>query len=286
MKVKGKLVIIGGAEDRVDEHEQEAEKNNKQLNRFKILKELLPADQMDKKIEVVTTASSEPDEMETMYQDTFNAIGYKNIGFLHIKDRFEAAQEANCARIKNAAVVFFTGGDQFRLTTILEGTPFFDIIKDKYQHDTCFTVAGTSAGAMAMSQIMICGGGTGQTKVDDDLQTSTGLGLLQNCIIDTHFIERGRYSRLSHAVVTHPACLGIGLGEDTALIIHQGIDATCRGSGMVVIIDGKNIEQSTTSEAKKHVPLFVENLKVHLISDDCSINLLTRKLKAPYETVQ
>jgi len=148
-------------------------------------------------------------------------------------------------------------------------------------HDEGFIVAGTSAGAMVMSEIMICGGGTGEALLGADLHTASGLGLLSNCIIDTHFIKRGRFSRLAHAIVINPANLGIGLGEDTALIIHNGNEAECRGSGMVVLIDGANIEQTNISEAEEDSPVYVENLKVHLLTENCRVNLETRKMTAP-----
>lgn len=287
MNPKGKLLIIGGAEDRSDGNDAEVAENKNQFERFKILKELLPEDVHSKgKIEIITTASSEPEEMAKMYKKTFNDIGYRNIGFLYIKNKMQAREEEYCDRIKNARAVFFTGGDQLTISTILGGTPLAAIIKDKYLHDKGFIVAGTSAGAMVMSEIMICGGGEGEALLGADLHTASGLGLLRNCIIDTHFIKRGRFSRLAHAVVINPANLGIGLGEDTALIIHNGNEAECRGSGMVVLIDGMFIEQTNISEAEKDSPVYVENLKVHLLTENCSINFETRKMKAPSVTLQ
>lgn len=281
MTPKGKLLIIGGAEDRSDGTQTEATENKEHFERFKILRELLPPGNTKGKIEVVTTASAEPGEMEKMYKKTFRDIGFQNVGFIYIKDKMQAREEENCKRIKEARAVFFTGGDQLKISTIIGGTPFAGIIKDKYLHDKAFIVAGTSAGAMVMSEIMICGGGTGEALLGADLHTASGLGLLTNCIIDTHFIKRGRFSRLAHAVIINPANLGIGLGEDTALIIHDGIEAECRGSGMVVLIDGADIEQTNIGEAEDECPVYVENLRVHLITENCRVNLETRKMTAP-----
>jgi len=285
MTPKGKLLIIGGAEDRSDGTEKEVLESEVKSERFKILKELLPSGNSKGKIEVVTTASAQPEEMEKMYKKTFKDIGYQNVGFLYVKDKMQARKEEICSRIKEARAVFFTGGDQLRISTILGGTPIAGIIKDKYLHDEGFIVAGTSAGAMVMSEIMICGGGTGEALLGADLHTASGLGLLRNCIIDTHFIKRGRFSRLAHAIVINPANLGIGLGEDTALIIHDGNEAECRGSGMVVLIDGANIEQTNISEAEEDCPVYVENLKVHLLTENCRVNLETRKMTAPCPTL-
>lgn len=281
MAPKGKLLIIGGAEDRDDGSEERMKEDNEQFERFKILKELLPKSNSDGIIEVISTASSVPQEMERMYAKTFNEIGFKNIGFLRITNKMEARDEAYCERIKAANAVFFTGGDQLRISTIIGGTPIETALKDKYLNDKEFVIAGTSAGAMVMSEIMICGGGTGEALLGADLHTASGLGLLGNCIIDTHFIKRGRFSRLAHAIIINPRNLGIGLGEDTALIIHNGSEAECRGSGMVVLIDGACIGQTNISEADENCPVYVENLKVHLITENCRVDLNARKMSAP-----
>lgn len=281
MEPKGKLLIIGGAEDRDDGSEQHMREDNQQFERFKILKELLPKSHSSGKIEVVSTASSSPEEMERMYEKTFSEIGFKEIGFLRIMNKMEAREEVYCERIKSAKAVFFTGGDQLRISTIIGGTPVETALKEKYLNDEQFVVAGTSAGAMVMSEIMICGGGTGEALLGSDLHTASGLGLLSNCMIDTHFIKRGRFSRLAHPIIINPRNLGIGLGEDTALIIHNGSDAECRGSGMVVLIDGACIGQTNISEADENCPVYVENLKVHLLTENCRVDLNSRKMSAP-----
>jgi cyanophycinase len=281
MTPKGKLLIIGGAEDREDGAELEMEEKSEQFERFKVLKELLPGGHIDGKIEVISTASSTPEEMEKMYKETFSEIGYQNVGFLRITNKMEARNELFCERVKAANAVFFTGGDQLRISTIIGGTEIGTVLKDKYLEDEHFIIAGTSAGAMVMSEIMISGGGTGEALLGSDLQTASGLGFLGGCIIDTHFIKRGRFSRLAHAIVINPRNLGIGLGEDTALIIHNGNEAECRGSGMVVLIDGANICQTNISEAGQSCPVYVENLKVHLLTENCRVNLETRKMTAP-----
>ena len=291
MNARGKLLIIGGAEDRIDKDKKESTENTNQPERFTILKALLPASHQDRYIEVITTASAEPEEMEIMYKETFHKIGYTNVGFLGIKDKSEAADEEICKRLKDAAAVFFTGGDQYMLSNIFSGTRSCEIIKERYQHDAGFIVAGTSAGAMAMSHTMICGGGLGETDLNAELRTASGLGLLQNCIIDTHFVERGRFSRLAHAVTVNPTKLGIGLGEDTALMIQNGSAAVCLGSGMVVIIDGTAVDQPANDqhiiyEADGKNPAYVGNLKVHMLTENCMIDLHTHKLKTQFATAQ
>lgn len=279
MNPKGNLLIIGGAEDKVGEP-PDINEQMKEFTRYEILRELLP-NCKNKKIEVITTASEIQDEVKKTYQKVFHAIGYTNVGFIPINERIEAQDDEYLDRAKKASAVFFTGGDQFRLSTILGGTPFIDIIKHKYIHEQDFTVAGTSAGAMVMSTVMIASGGLTEALIYRNITISAGLGFLNGCIIDTHFIKRGRFGRLAHAIVMNPEQLGIGLGEDTALLIKNGTDAECRGSGMVVIIDGRYIHQTNIATVEEGEPVFVENLKVHLLVHGCHFSIKTRKLAKP-----
>ncbi|MDI1352318.1 MAG: cyanophycinase [bacterium] len=277
---KGTLLIIGGAEDKVGQPPDIIEQM-KEFTRYEILSELRPHSK-NKKIEIVTTGSEVQDEVKKTYQKVFREIGYNNLGFIPIKARDEAIKKKYLSRAEDAGVIFFTGGDQFRLSTILGGTPFVDIIKQRYMDDPDFIVAGTSAGAMVMSSVMIMGGGLTEALVYKNLHTSSGLGLLPMCIIDTHFIRRGRFGRLAHAIIMNPEQLGIGLGEDTALIIKNGSDAECRGSGMVVIIDGKHISQTNITTVQEGEPVYVENLKVHLLVKRCHFSIDQRELVNPF----
>ncbi len=279
MYPKGKLLIIGGAEDKVDAQPDIMDQMN-EFTRYEILSELLSTSQ-NRKIEIITTGSEVPDEVKKMYQKVFHEMGYTNLGFLSITERSEARKKAYLTRAEEAGVVFFSGGDQFRLSTILGGTPIVDIIKRRYMHDNDFVVAGTSAGAMAMSTVMISQGGLTEALIYRNLMTSAGLGLLPECIIDTHFIKRGRFGRLAHAIIMNPEKLGVGLGEDTALIIKKGSEAECRGSGMVVIIDGRNVGQTNITTVKEGESVFVENLRVHLLVKGCRFSISTRKLANP-----
>jgi cyanophycinase len=281
MTPKGKLLIIGGAEDKGGDETPEMADYNKEFEHFEILKELLPKGKRDHKIEIITTASSIPGEIQKAYSKAFKKIGYSQIGFMHIDTKEGARSEEYAKRLEQAGAVLFSGGDQFHISTVIGGSKVGDLIMDKYTHDKDFIVAGTSAGAMALTGIMIWEGGTEEALIDKDLKTSAGLGLLKHCIVDTHFIKRGRFGRLSHAVIINPAELGIGLGEDTALLIRKGTEATCYGSGMVVIIDGKEIAQTNITDADSGCPVYVENLKVHLLVKGCKFSLSERKLYQP-----
>jgi cyanophycinase len=275
---KGKLLIIGGAEDKGGDDTPDMVYENDEASHLEILKELLPK-KKGNCIEVITTASEEPDEVKKTYHKAFKKIGYDYVGFMDIRTKEEARCEEYEKRIAKCGTVLFTGGDQFRISTIIGGTPIEQMIKDKYMHEADFIVAGTSAGAMALPEIMIWDGGVNEALIDNDLKTSSGLGLLKHCIVDTHFIKRGRFGRLAHAIVINPAELGIGLGEDTALVIRRGTEATCYGSGMVVIIDGKHITHTNIAEVEYGCPIYVDNLKVHILAKGCKFSLEQREFK-------
>ena len=275
MKPKGKLLIIGGAEHKGDET-LDMEVKNIKFRRYELLRELLISKK--KSIEIVTTGSHVPHEVRESYENVFKKIGYHSPGFIPIQNKMESDDEEYLQRVKNAAAVFFSGGDQFRISSILGGTSFIDIIKDRYLHDRSFLVAGTSAGAMVLSTIMITGGGLEEALISRDVQIAAGLGFLDGCIVDTHFIKRGRFSRLAHAVIMNPTQLGVGLGEDTALIIKNGYEAECKGSGMVVIIDGSKIKRTNIDEAGPGEPVYVDNLSVDLLVKGCRFSFKTRKL--------
>jgi len=276
MKAKGKLLIIGGAEHKINDDRKPA----RYFEPFEILKELTPRCK-NQIIEVITTGSMVPEVMRSLYHEAFVHIGYPDPGFLPIQDKMQARDPEFIERVKAAHVIFFTGGDQFRLSTILGGSKVIDIIKRRYEEDENFVVAGTSAGAMAMSSVMITDGGKQEVLIDADLKTSSGLSILHDCIVDTHFIKRGRFGRLAHAITINPDQLGIGLGEDAALVIREGSEAECRGSGTVVIIDGRYIRQTNVSRALPNEPIFVENLKVHLLVRGCRFSIRTRRLYKP-----
>ena len=278
MKPKGTILIIGGAEDRVDNKNDGHRESNNQYEKFEILKELIPKNGKKGTIEVIGTASGIADEMADMYFKAFKEIGFSDVGFIDIKDKVEAREPKFCEKVEKAHAVLFSGGDQFKLSSILGGTDTLEVIKEKYLKDKDFIVSGTSAGAMAIPKLMIYEGGKHEAMLKEDLKIASGLGIFDLCIVDTHFIKRGRFGRLAHAVVMNPEALGIGLGEDTALIIKNGYDAECRGSGMVVIIDGNEILTTNVTEIEDNDPIFVENLKVDLLVKGNKFSIKERKM--------
>lgn len=277
---KGRLLIIGGAEDKGVE-KLPMQSDNPNFEEMEILKCLVTGKVSNPRIEVITTASNEPEKQKRAYRRAFDKIGYKNIGFINIQDKKEARKEEFVDRVKKAKTVLFAGGDQLKLSTILGGTVFSDAIRDKYFTDKDFTVAGTSAGAAVIPEVMIQRGGSYEALIESDLKTGGGIGLVEGCIIDTHFIKRGRFSRLAHSIIRNPGHIGIGLGEDTAIIIKKGHEAECLGSGMVVIIDGRDIEETNINEAEDDSAVYVDNLRVHLLVKGCKFDLLTYQLEYP-----
>lgn len=275
MNPKGKLLIIGGKEDR-DDTDVEMKDKNREFTSLEILK-LLTSDK-NRRIEVITTASSEPEGMRDTYQKTFDEIGYTDFGFMHIS---REQSDEDLDRLKKAGVIFFTGGDQSRICKELKDTPANKLLIEKYQDEEDFLIAGTSAGAMCMPEIIIDEAEDGEAMLKGDIKLGSGLNLLPGCIVDTHFIHRGRFGRLSHAVIIRQDCLGIGLGEDTALLIEDGYRATCKGSGMTVVIDPKNISRTNIDRVEKGDPVFAENLIVHLYTDGCSFDLRQDEEGAP-----
>lgn len=275
---KGTLLIIGGGEDKGDDETPEMESKSRDFKHFEILELLLEG---NKRIDIITTGSEMQDDVKKKYNQAFDKLGFEDIGFIPIQNKSEARLKKYISQVEKSDVIFFSGGDQFRLSTILGGTPLIDVISKRYFEDKNVVVAGTSAGAMVMSRIMINDGGTNEALLKNDTKTSSGFGLLDYCIIDTHFIHRGRFGRLAHAIIINPDQLGVGLGEDTALIVTNGKDAECLGSGMVVIIDGSEMGQSNINEVKDDHNIFVENLKVHLLVKGCRFDLKTRKLANP-----
>jgi len=280
MTPKGTALVIGGSEQRGDGNDPEMKVKNKDSADFEILKQLIPNAGKKGTIEIITTASDIPGDMAKMYEKAFSKLGFKDVGYMKVQTKEEAREEKYCKRVEKAHAVLFTGGDQFRLSAILGGTPINAKLKERFLHDKDFIVAGTSAGAMVLPAIMIYDGVVHEALMKPDIHLSSGLGIFDTCIIDTHFIKRGRFARLVNAVVINPELLGIGLGEDTALKI-TGYNAECFGSGSVIVIDGREIGQTNIADVDEETPIYVENLKVHLLTTGCRISLKERKLFDP-----
>ena len=269
MNPKGKLIVIGGAVDKGSFTEKNFDKQvEKNLNFFEagILKRLIVESKHKENshIEIITTASKIPKDVGPEYAKAMEYLGAKNVHVLHIENREEALAEENIERIKKADVVMFTGGDQLRLTSILGGTAIHDLILEKYNNEE-FIYAGTSAGAAAASNSMIYQGSSSEALLKGEVKITSGLGLIDHVIIDTHFVHRGRIGRLFQAVVGNPRTLGIGLGEDTGLLI-KGHSMEAIGSGLIILVDGRHIKDTNLTQVEMGTPISIKNMVVHVMS--------------------
>lgn len=270
MMPKGKLIIIGGAVDKGSFTENAfAEKVDENLNFFEkgILKRIIDESKHQKlsRIEIVPTASKIPDLVGSEYAKAFGHLGAQNVGVINIENREEALDLVILDRIKKADVIFFTGGDQLRLTSIFGGTAIHDLLLQKYNEED-FLYVGTSAGAACASKNMIYQGSSHEALLKGEIKITSGLGFIDNVIIDTHFVQRGRIGRLFQAVVGNPKTLGIGLGEDTGLLIKQGDSMEALGSGLVIIVDGRHILDTNITDVALGEPISIKNLVVHVMS--------------------
>ena len=261
---KGKLIAVGGAEDKgTDLESGEIYRNNLNFFELGILRRVVEeAGGPSSRIEVVTTASMIPYEVGENYLNAFGKIGCTNVGVIHIRNRQDTMDDEYMERIRQCDAVMFTGGNQLRLSVTDGGTEFLSVLKRRYMEEE-FLVAGTSAGAMAMSQTMIYEGNATRAHLKGEVKMTTGLGFIGSIIIDSHFEKRGRFGRLAQAVATNPSAIGIGLGEDTGMLITEGNKMEAIGSGLVIIIDGHDILHSNIADIPDGNPVSLENLKVH-----------------------
>jgi len=261
---KGKLIAIGGAEDKgTDLEAGEVYRSNLNFFELGILRRVVQeAGGPGARIEIITTASTIPMEVGENYRNAFGKIGCENVDIMHVRTRQDTLNKDYLQRIKTCDAVMFSGGNQLRLSVTDGGTEFLAIMARRYMNEN-FLIAGTSAGAMAMSKTMIYEGNATRAHLKGEVKITTGLGFIDSVIIDSHFEKRGRFGRLAQAVATNPSCIGIGLGEDTGMLITGGDKMEAIGSGLVVIIDGHDILHNNIGDIPDSNPISIENLKVH-----------------------
>ena len=283
---KGKLIIIGGSVDRGSFSESKDDlKRNLMFFEKGILKRITTESLKNNlsKIEIITTASNIPEEVGEEYINAFAQLDVMNVSVLNIKTREEANAPENIERLQVADVVVFTGGDQLRLTSIFGGTAFHYLLLEKYQNEE-FIISGTSAGAAASSNNMIYQGNSHEALSKGEVKITGGLGFINNVIIDTHFVQRGRIGRLLYACASNPINLGIGLGEDTGLLIVNGNNMEAIGSGLVMLVDGTHMKDTNISDVEIGEPVSIENLIVHVMSLGDHYDLKLKKLTIHHPT--
>jgi len=256
---EGILVIIGGHED----HEGERV----------ILKEVASHVENGRLV-LATVASHEPEGYLEKYRSVFTELGVSSVDELYLDERGEAVDENKIAVLNHTKAVFFSGGDQLRITSLIGDTPIYDLVHEIYQSGGI--IAGTSAGASAMSETMLVRGTNASSFRIGELSMAPGLGLLPNVIIDQHFAERGRIGRLIGAVSQNPRVLGIGVDEDTAIVLQRR-QFSVIGSGAVYLVDAGDVTHSNITEASTDEALSIYDLKLHVLSSGDAFNLDTRR---------
>ncbi|WP_128546617.1 cyanophycinase [Larkinella soli] len=279
MIVKGTLIAIGGNEDkgtrRKPLHVQDTPHHFVSSGiLYRVVSEIKNP---KSSLEVITTASSIPEKVGSTYLRAFRKLGHARTDVLPITSREEADAPEVLERIAKAGAVMFSGGDQFKLTSVFRDTAFARLIHERYLQDT-FVIAGTSAGAMAMSDLMIYPAEEKTGRPSTSVPLYSGLALVHEAIIDTHFLVRGRFRRLAVAVAENPTHIGIGLEEDTGIIIRKGNKLETIGSGLVTLIDGRSLQESNYTVARASHDIFIENMLVHILRHGNNFTLRDMKI--------
>jgi cyanophycinase len=262
----GTLVIIGGKENKGEEEPDNKEKPS-DFVKLQVLEAFRKhIHKKDPVVEVITTAAGDGADTFRRYKIVFEKLGITQVGHIHHTDRKEVLDDQLEERVKNADAFFFSGGDQLKLTAMYGGTSFLTQIKERYIHER-ICIAGTSAGAMALSTPMIYAGNEEVQELGGAIKVTTGLEFLKDVCIDTHFVHRGRFVRMAQVIVTNPTCIGLGIEEDTAVIVENGKNLTVVGTGMVIIIEGFAIEHTNIEAFTSDKPVTIRNITMHILAD-------------------
>jgi cyanophycinase len=257
----GQLVIIGGAEDREGE--------------CKILREFVRrAGGLHARIAVMTVATGLPREVGEDYTRIFERLGVESVTVVDTADREDATDPVALEAIQKATGVFFTGGNQARITELLKDTKLDTAIHKRFAEG--IVVAGTSAGAAMMPDTMIVEGEAETNPRMEVARMDRGMGFLPNVVVDQHFAQRGRLGRLLSALAQQPANLGFGIDENTAIAIN-GKDLEVIGEGAVTIVDMANITHTNVEGLLKDEPLALCNATLHILPHGYKFDLERRQ---------
>lgn len=259
----GPLIAIGGHED-------------KEGDRV-ILREVARRVQGGRLV-LATIASHEPRGYLEAYQKGFAGLGVGDLVELYVNDRGETHDADKLSLFDGAAGVFFSGGDQLRIASQIGDTPIERKVREI--HAAGGLIAGTSAGASVMSETMLVGGSSSESHRIGDLNMAPGLGLIRDAIIDQHFAERGRIGRLLGAVAHNPRLLGVGIDENTAIIV-EGSRFAVLGAGAVYVVDGEEVTQSNITEARTATALSLHDVRLHVLATGDAFDLGQRAPLGP-----
>ncbi len=265
--VRGPLVAIGGAEDKTRE--------------TAILRRVVEfSGKSSPVVGVITTASAIPDEVFAEYAAAFTSLGAAEVLDIRVRDRGDAATDVFVDMIRRSDVIFISGGDQMRLTNIFGGSRALEALRTRHAEGA--VVAGTSAGAACQSTTMVYGGPADDSLRKGAVKMTAGFGLVDGMIIDTHFLERGRFSRLMEVGATNPECLGVGLGEDAA-VLFDGDLIRAFGPGHIILVDSSSISESNVFELDEGEAVSVHNVTMHALVDGYGYRLSDRRVLGPAE---
>lgn len=257
----GNLIIIGGAEDKE--------------NRKDILKKVCSYIDCNNDLLIIATVATEyPKEVAFKYKKVFTSLNVKNIAVLDITSREDAYESKNLEMINNAKLIFFTGGDQLRITSLIGGTPIFEKLKEKLNDGTY--IVGTSAGASVMSNTMILEGKDEEAPKKSSIEMSPGFGFIKGVVIDQHFDQRGRIGRLLSIIAQNPEVLGIGIDENTAIIANYKDEIQVIGEGAVYFVDGSNITYTDVCDQNADKVLSIFNVKLHVLKNKDKFSILNK----------
>ena len=261
---RGWIVPIGGAENK--------ENDRAILERFVAVSGGEQAD-----IVVIPTASR-MHETGPRYESLFRELGAARVDVMDFDTRRDCQEPNRLQRLEEASGIFFTGGNQLRLTTLLGGTPVATVIRRRNANGV--TVGGTSAGASILSEHMIAFGDEGSSVISGSVRLAPGLGLTNRFVIDQHFRQRDRLGRLITALAYNPFAIGIGLDEDTAVFIGPDETLEVEGSGGVTVVDAADLSFSSIDNVSEGQPVCMLGLKVHILVAGATFNLQTRVASA------
>ena len=256
---RGWIIPIGGAENK--------ENDRRILERF-----VRVSGGPDADIVVIPTASR-MHETGARYEQVFNDIGARRVSVMDFDTRRDCHEAGRLERLDQASGIFFTGGNQLRLTTLLGGTPVAKLIRTRNAHGV--TVGGTSAGASILSEHMIAAGDEGSSLIAGSVRLAPGLGLTNRIIIDQHFRQRERLGRLLTALAYNPFAIGVGLDEDTAAFISPEEILEVEGSGGVTILDGGDVSHTSIDKVGDGQPVCMLGLRLHILVAGATFNLST-----------
>lgn len=256
---EGPLIIIGGHEDKEGD---------------RVILKAVAERLRGGKLVLATIASRAPEGYLAEYRKAFSGLGVAELVELYVEGRATTQDAEKLAVLEGAAGVFFSGGDQLRISSQIGDTPIEKRIREIWRGGG--VLAGTSAGASAMSDTMMVRGASAETHRIGDLRMAPGLGLVRDVIIDQHFAERGRIGRLLGAVAQSPRVLGLGIDEDTAIIL-EGDDFAVIGSGGVYVVDAEGVTASNIAEARTDRALSMLDVRLHVLAEGDGFSLRTRR---------